>query len=49
MDSNELEYAWLLLLYVMMVSDQRVLMPDCTVKVNRRMCPKGAVGQPVQT
>ena len=49
MDIYELEFAWLLLLYVMMVSGQGVLMPDCTVQVNRHTGPKGAVGQPVQT
>ena len=49
MDSNETEYAWLLLLYVTMVSGQRVLAPDHAVQVNRRTGPKGAVGQPVQT
>ena len=49
MDSNQSEFAWLLLLYAMMVSGQSVLMPDCAIQVSCRTGPKGAVGQPVQT
>ena len=49
MDSNESEYAWLLLLHVMMVSGQQVLVPDCAVQEIHRIGPKGAAGQPVQT
>ena len=49
MDSNKSEFAWLLLLYVMMVSGQSVLMLDCTVQISRCMGPKRAVGQPVHT
>ena len=49
MDSKESEFACLLLFYVMVVSGQLVLVPDCAVQVNHHTGPTGAVGQPVQT